>query len=248
MSLERHAAAHSKARNTPLIGPHCSNLDENVNPEVRVRVNGAMTKITPASIASDPTFDDIHVVTGADTGAKLSCVFHLCEGSTSSDQLLFDFGGFLEGGALDDVFGISRGSKSTQTSDHDHVPEGGKWDVTKLSGGLINVTVRAVRRRGDHKSWRSAIIKYAPPFVAAVGEDAPCGTFRQVSTFLCFCRESHALSRFPTVTILSAFQRRLSNTEPCPCSAPHLASRRPKLRTRCRSRGSSSSSRIRRCW
>ncbi|KAF9779002.1 hypothetical protein BJ322DRAFT_1090915 [Thelephora terrestris] len=165
---------------TPLIGPHCSNLDENVNPEVRVRVNGARTKITPASIASDPTFDDIHVGTGADTGARPSCVFHLCEGSTSSDRLLFDFGRFLEGGALDDVFGISRGSKSTRTSDHDHVPDDGKWEVTKLSGGLINVTVRAVRRRGDHKSWRSAIIKYAPPFVAAVGEDAPCGTFRQV--------------------------------------------------------------------
>jgi len=109
---------------------------------------------------------------------------HPDQGSTS-DRLLFDFERFLEGGALNDIFGITQLDSSPIPS----IPttEGGKWEITKLSGGLINVTVRVIPRgRGDDElrrpDPRSVVIKYAPPFVAAIGEGAPFGTFRQVST------------------------------------------------------------------
>lgn len=84
---------------------------------------------------------------------------------------------------MDDVFGIHQDYPYTPTQ---NLASGGSgWEVTKLNGGSINVTVRVSPRRGDDKHWRnprSAVIKYAPPFVAAMGEDAPFGTFRQVST------------------------------------------------------------------
>jgi hypothetical protein len=91
-----------------------------------------------------------------------------------SDELLFDFKGFLEGGALDDVFEIPMG------------PGDGRWEVTKLSGGSINITVRVILRGGGDEPARnpkSVVIKYAPPYLAAIGESAPFGTFRQVSTY-----------------------------------------------------------------
>ena len=40
------------------------------------------------------------------------------------------------------------------------------------------------------------VIKYAPPFVAVIGEDAPFGTFRQVST-----GHSTLQSRIPTPSL-----------------------------------------------
>ena len=100
----------------------------------------------------------------------------------SPDRFSFDFEEFLERGALDDVFGISPDSKSTATPDP--VYDGGKWEAVKLSGGLINVTLRVSSRCGDgepERDQRSVVMKYAPPFVAAMGEAAPFGTFRQVS-------------------------------------------------------------------
>ena len=104
----------------------------------------------------------------------------------TKDRLLFDFEGFLEGGALDDTFGIPR-LDPTPTPTPTPTPEGGRWEITKLSGGLINITVRVTpRRRGDdglgRPDPRSVVIKYAPPFVAAMGDGAPFGTFRQAST------------------------------------------------------------------
>ena len=60
------------------------------------------------------------------------------------------------------------------------------YSVKQLTGGLVNVTVRAVKCAGssaddgrfpDHKS---IVLKYAPPFVAAVGETAPFSQHRQV--------------------------------------------------------------------
>lgn len=188
MPLERHATAHLRAENVSVVNPPSPNLDESVNSEVHTRVGGVGVKIAPTPIASDPTFYATHVVTGTDIGASPGRESPLFEALISSDRSLFDFGTFLKGGALDDVFGVAPDSKSTRTSGH--APGNGKWEVMKLSGGLINVTVRAVRRCGDRKSWRSVIIKYAPPFMAAIGEGAPCGTFRQVSALLRFYRES----------------------------------------------------------
>lgn len=102
---------------------------------------------------------------------------------SSPDRLLFDFERFLEGGALNDIFKTPRDSPTPTPIS----TEGGKWEITKLSGGFINVTVRVtLHRRGDDGGpWRdprSVVIKYAPPFVAAMGEGTPFGTFRQAST------------------------------------------------------------------
>jgi len=105
--------------------------------------------------------------------------FYPDEGS-NPDLLLFDFNKFLEGGALDDAFEIPAHSPYTPTRNSTFE---GKWEIEKLSGGLVNVVVRATPRSGGDKlvrNLKSVVIKYAPPFVAAIGEDAPFGTFRQV--------------------------------------------------------------------
>jgi len=168
----------SKAESAPLIDPSSPHVDDNVNPESRVR-----PWHVGAEIASLPAPHDINVDTSTMTGTSHGLV-PLPDEGPNPDQVLFDFEGFLGGGALDEVFGIIPDStpKPISTSD------GGGWEVTKLSGGLVNVVVRVAPRRGDDgfvRNPRSVIIKYAPPFVAAMGagEGAPFGTFRQVSTF-----------------------------------------------------------------
>lgn len=102
----------------------------------------------------------------------------------ATDRLLFDFQKFLEGGALDDVFEAPTGPTGKPTLP-DATPDDRRWEVTKLSGGWINITVRVFPRREDEKLGKdpkSVVIKYAPPFVARIGESVPFGTFRQVST------------------------------------------------------------------
>ncbi|KAF3484094.1 uncharacterized protein GIQ15_03418 [Arthroderma uncinatum] len=65
------------------------------------------------------------------------------------------------------------------------------WIVKRLTGGLVNVTVRAVRddankqntaadKPGPFGKHQSLILKYAPPFVASVGEGAPFDQIRQI--------------------------------------------------------------------
>ena len=77
-----------------------------------------------------PTTDDINADTSTVTGTSHNPHPFPDEGP-NPDQLLFDFGTFLEGGALDDVFGIPPDAtpKPIPTSD------GGGWEVAKLSGG-----------------------------------------------------------------------------------------------------------------
>lgn len=70
---------------------------------------------------------------------------------------------------------------------------GGTYKTEPLSGGLVNFTVRASRtippiNRGDGDNDDSdqdppmtLVLKYAPPYVAAVGEEAPFSQDRQVS-------------------------------------------------------------------
>ena len=106
---------------------------------------------------------------------------------SASNPLLFDFKGFLEGGALDDVFGIPTGPTYAPTLNSASGDVDDRWEVTRLIGGSINVTVRAAPppgRGGDKlaRNAKSVVMKYAPPYVAAIGEGAPFGTFRQVST------------------------------------------------------------------
>ncbi|EFR03082.1 hypothetical protein MGYG_06079 [Nannizzia gypsea CBS 118893] len=66
-----------------------------------------------------------------------------------------------------------------------------RWTVERLTGGLVNLTVRATKNRtgsdenegfnkpGRFKGYQSLILKYAPPFVASVGETAPFDQIRQ---------------------------------------------------------------------
>ena len=86
---------------------------------------------------------------------------------------------------MDDIFEMPTDSAYPPVPSS--TPEGGKWEVAKLSGRSINVTVRVTPHRGENESERkSVVVRYAPPFVAAVGEDAPFGTFRQVGTYILF--------------------------------------------------------------
>jgi hypothetical protein len=62
------------------------------------------------------------------------------------------------------------------------------YDVQRLTGGVVNLTVRATRTRGDNEESRfanhsSIILKQAPPYVAGVGEHALISQVRQVRPF-----------------------------------------------------------------
>ena len=183
------SAVRLEVGDAPPIDPPSPKLYENVNSEADTRV-GVGAEIASISVGSniDPTVHDTHVVTGTDLDPSTDRDSRQAgQGSGSSDRLLFDFRGFLEGGALNDTFGIS--PEDTPMPTPGSAPGDCKWGVTRLSGGLVNVTVRAHARCGDCKSRSSVIIKYAPDFVAAIGEDAPFGTFRQVGTISHFHHE-----------------------------------------------------------
>lgn len=58
------------------------------------------------------------------------------------------------------------------------------YSATKLTGGFINLTFRATKTSGNNGKGRfpnypSLIIKYATPYVAAIGKDAPMTLTRQ---------------------------------------------------------------------
>ena len=89
---------------------------------------------------------------------------------------LFDFDSFLRDLHVQQALGDVLGRYCTDSDSED--PSTNGWDVVKLTGGLINVTVRVIAGTGTSK--RSVILKYAPPFVAALGEKTPFGQFRQV--------------------------------------------------------------------
>lgn len=69
------------------------------------------------------------------------------------------------------------------------------WTIKRLTGGLVNLTVRAMKDKyaggeneaaGQPSSFeghQSLILKYAPPFVASVGEAAPFDQIRQVRLY-----------------------------------------------------------------
>lgn len=60
------------------------------------------------------------------------------------------------------------------------------YTINSLTGGLVNLTVRAVKQpsiqisEGLFPSKQSIIIKHAPPFIAALGEEYQFSQFRQV--------------------------------------------------------------------
>jgi hypothetical protein len=62
-----------------------------------------------------------------------------------------------------------------------------RYEIQPLTGGLVNVTVRATKVSGHSSglfpAHGSLILKYAPPFVAAIGESAPFSQDRQVRFF-----------------------------------------------------------------
>jgi len=57
------------------------------------------------------------------------------------------------------------------------------WEVEILAGGLVDLTVRARRTpEPAENGCASLILKYAPPYVDALGTDAPFSQERQVSS------------------------------------------------------------------
>lgn len=66
---------------------------------------------------------------------------------------------------------------------------GEEFSIAVLTGGLVNVTVRATRTSPaletaypKLRNESSFILKYAPAFIAAMGESAPFSQFRQVKS------------------------------------------------------------------
>ncbi|KAI9884337.1 MAG: hypothetical protein M1823_003876 [Watsoniomyces obsoletus] len=64
-----------------------------------------------------------------------------------------------------------------------------EYTIQYLTGGIVNVTVRATKLpssgnadRGRFPAHDTLILKYAPPYIAGVGETAPFSTFRQSTT------------------------------------------------------------------
>jgi len=58
-----------------------------------------------------------------------------------------------------------------------------KYEFQTLTGGLVNLTVRATKvspSGGIFPKQNTLILKYAPPFVAVLGESAPFSQDRQV--------------------------------------------------------------------
>lgn len=62
-----------------------------------------------------------------------------------------------------------------------------QYTIQSLTGGIINVTVRATKlpasngaNRGRFPDQDTLILKYAPPLIAGVGEAAPFSIYRQV--------------------------------------------------------------------
>lgn len=62
-----------------------------------------------------------------------------------------------------------------------------QYIIDILTGGMMNVTLRATKTtptplsKGRFPNQQSLVMKYAPPFVAGVGEKLPITTFRQVN-------------------------------------------------------------------
>jgi hypothetical protein len=60
------------------------------------------------------------------------------------------------------------------------------YRVEKLTGGHVNLTVRATKQNvesvhaGPFAGHKSLVLKYAPPYIADVGETAPFSQDRQV--------------------------------------------------------------------
>jgi hypothetical protein len=98
----------------------------------------------------------------------------------SATSSLFDFPAYLTNPDVQNALSEAFGQSLVGLGPAD-------WEITKLTGGLINVTVRAALNippepgSGTRAVKRgSVVMKYAPPYIAAVGEAVPFGTFRQV--------------------------------------------------------------------
>jgi hypothetical protein len=58
------------------------------------------------------------------------------------------------------------------------------YECQLLTGGLVNITVRATKTsppaQGTFPDYETMVLKYAPPYVAALGEATPFSQDRQV--------------------------------------------------------------------
>lgn len=61
-----------------------------------------------------------------------------------------------------------------------------KYSVQTLTGGIINVTIRATKTgtlaEGFFPKRQTLVMKYCPPFVAGRGKSVPITAYRQVSS------------------------------------------------------------------
>ena len=74
------------------------------------------------------------------------------------------------------------------------------YDIQPLTGGIINVTVRATKvtdhdhdDRSKFPGRKSIVLKHATPYIAAVGPNAPFDVFRQVGRRFHTQRDSHSV-------------------------------------------------------
>lgn len=95
---------------------------------------------------------------------------------------LFDFDAFLKDPLIRQALSPTLGSYLTDPGSE--CPGSKDYEVVELTGGLVNVTVRVITRKGN--SERTVILKYAPPFIAASLEKIPFGEFRQVRSIFSF--------------------------------------------------------------
>jgi hypothetical protein len=103
-----------------------------------------------------------------------------------------------------------------------------EFDICVLTGGLVNHTIRATRRTATGgktgpsviRDKPSFIIKYAPGYIAALGESAPFSQYRQVHSIggrrlIIDHREPCIRSNREYCT----FQLPVQDTSPRPCTS-----------------------------
>jgi hypothetical protein len=101
-----------------------------------------------------------------------------------------------------------------------------EFEVSVLTGGLVNFTVRAHRTSAvgntgpltlrDHTSF---ILKHAPSYIATIGESAPFSQYRQVCSLSNFLTIDHRGSCLGSLREYRAFQSFVRETSVCSCTS-----------------------------
>jgi len=86
---------------------------------------------------------------------------------------------------------------------------GEHFSISVLTGGLTNLTVRATRTSpapgtsfAGIRNEDSFVLKYAPGYIAWIGDSFPFSQFRQVNLFL---RDQHSLVDYRSASVRVTF-------------------------------------------